>query len=87
MWYSKSVWKQLEKGIDINDLSPIDLYMCLPIVKTLTTEWLFQTYHKRQKKKNSSTKGLIRQELSIISVLDTSINSNILKKLNHYYQL
>ena len=42
MWYSKSLCKQLGKGIDINDLSPI--YLRLSIVKLLAAEWLFQTY-------------------------------------------
>jgi hypothetical protein len=42
IWYSKSLCKQLEKGIDINDLSPVDLR--LSIVEPLAAEWLFQTY-------------------------------------------
>jgi hypothetical protein len=44
MWYSKSLCKQLKKGININDLSPVDLR--LSIVKPLAVEWLFQTYYR-----------------------------------------
>ena len=47
--------KKLEKGIDINDLSPVDLR--LSIVKTLTAEFLLQTYNYIKADKKLIYKG------------------------------
>ena len=47
--------KKLEKGIDINDLSPVDLR--LSIVKTLTAEFLLQTYNDIKADKKLIYKG------------------------------
>ena len=56
MWYSKSECKLLEKGFDINDLSPVDLR--LSIVKPLAVESLFQTYSDITANKKLIYKGL-----------------------------
>jgi len=50
MWYSKSVCKQLKKGMDVNDLSPDSLR--LSIVKPFATEWLFNTDNDIKADKN-----------------------------------
>jgi hypothetical protein len=55
MWYSKSLCKQLKKGININDLLPVDLR--LSIVKPLAVEWLFQTYSDIRADKKLIYKG------------------------------